>query len=265
MALTATPTTPTTPAHALLAWAFRSLAACRCRALLGALLLSQLLSGCSLLDQWQREKLYRATLVASAEQWQQMRAERPELEAITVPLGSGAEQLQLLRWPAQPGRGNGERVLYLHGAFRHAFQNLAKAVPMQRAGLCVSCWTAVVGAPPRHRCRMRPASMKTPGLRGRLCRNKRQIRAGWSTATRWAQPWRCGWPSGWRGRALTARWCWRALPPASPMWRARRRVGWAAASQRWATSEWTRPVASPGSIHRCGFSMAAGTTRCRWR
>jgi hypothetical protein len=89
------------------------------------------------LDIWQRTKLYRPTPVASAEQLQQMLAERPELEAITVPVEFDGEQVQLLRWPAVPGQGSAVRVLYLHGTFRHAFQNLAKAAPMQRAGLDV--------------------------------------------------------------------------------------------------------------------------------
>jgi pimeloyl-ACP methyl ester carboxylesterase len=133
---------PQTAAPPILVTAFfpcagRWLAAFRCRAWLGALLLSSVLSGCSSLDRWQREKLYRPTPVPSAEQWQQMLAERPELEAIMVPVGSGGEQVQLLRWPAQPDRGSAVRVLYLHGTFRHAFQNLAKAAPMQRAGLDV--------------------------------------------------------------------------------------------------------------------------------
>lgn len=115
----------------------RLVAACRRCFLLGALLLSVSLSGCSSLDIWQRTKLYRPTPVASVARWQQMLAERPELEVITVPVGSGGEQVQLLHWPAVPGQGSAVRVLYLHGTFRHAFQNLAKAAPMQRAGLDV--------------------------------------------------------------------------------------------------------------------------------
>ena len=128
---------PSIPATALHTCADCLLAALRGRVWLGALLLSQLLSGCASLDLWQRTKLYRPTPVASVGQWQQMLAERPELEAITVPLGSGEEQVQLLRWPAGPDSDSAVRVLYLHGTFRHAFQNLAKAAPMQRAGLDV--------------------------------------------------------------------------------------------------------------------------------
>jgi hypothetical protein len=129
---------PQIPAIVWRPCADRVLAACCRRVLLvGALLLSLSLSGCSSLDVWQRTKLYRPTPVASAEQWRQMLAERPELEAVTVPVGLGGEQVQLLRWPAQPDRGGVVRVLYLHGTFRHTFQNLAKAAPMQRAGLDV--------------------------------------------------------------------------------------------------------------------------------
>ena len=106
-------------------------------AILGVLLLSLLLGGCSSLDRWQREKLYRPTPVASAEAWQQMLAQRPELQALTLPVGAAGEQVQVLRWPAQPGRDSALRLLYLHGTFRHAFQNLAKAEPMQRAGFDV--------------------------------------------------------------------------------------------------------------------------------
>ena len=116
----------------------RRLAAFQRRAwMVCALLLGLLLSGCSSLDRWQRTKLYRPTPMPSAEQWQQMLAERPGLTAITVPAGSGGEQVQLLRWPARSDREATVRVLFLHGTFRHAFQNLAKAAPMQRAGLDV--------------------------------------------------------------------------------------------------------------------------------
>ena len=104
---------------------------------IGVLLLMGLLGGCASLDRWQRVKLYRPTPVASATQWQQMLAQRPELETITVPVGPIGEQVRLLRWPAVTGHTSAVRVLYLHGTFRHAFQNLAKAAPMQRAGFDV--------------------------------------------------------------------------------------------------------------------------------
>lgn len=104
---------------------------------LGVLLLSLLLGGCSTLEVWQREKLYRPTAVADAQQWRHLLAERPDLESITLPVGAAGEQVQVLRWPAQPGHESAVRVLFLHGTFRHAFQNLAKAAPMHRAGLDV--------------------------------------------------------------------------------------------------------------------------------
>lgn len=105
-------------------------------ACLGLLCLTGLLGACSSLDTWQREKLYRPTSVAG-ETWQQMLAQRPEMQSITLPVGQADEQVQVLRWPAQAGRTSAARVLFLHGTFRHAFQNLAKAAPMQRAGMDV--------------------------------------------------------------------------------------------------------------------------------
>lgn len=126
----ATPSTEkTTPSQGARQW--------RRPACLGLLFLSLLLGGCSSLDRWQREKLYRPTPVASAEAWQRMLAERPELQALTLPVGASGEQVQVLRWPAQHGHDSSLRVLYLHGTFRHAFQNLGKAEPMQRAGFDV--------------------------------------------------------------------------------------------------------------------------------
>jgi pimeloyl-ACP methyl ester carboxylesterase len=101
------------------------------------LLLTGLLGACSSLDAWQREKLYRPARVADAAEWQRLLAQRPELEAITVPAGDAGEQVQVLRWPALAGQQSPVRVLYLHGTYRHAFQNLAKAAPMQRAGMDV--------------------------------------------------------------------------------------------------------------------------------
>jgi pimeloyl-ACP methyl ester carboxylesterase len=102
-----------------------------------ALLLSAWLGGCASFDAWQREKLYRPTAVASADAWRQMLAQRPDIQALTVSAGEPGEQVQVLRWPAVPGRESPLRVLYLHGTLRHAFQNLGKAEPMQRAGFDV--------------------------------------------------------------------------------------------------------------------------------
>lgn len=101
------------------------------------LLVCALLGGCASVDLWQRQKLYRPTAVTSAEAWQAMLAQRPELQVLSVPVGTAGEQVQVLRWPAVPGHTSAVRVLYLHGTFRHAFQNLAKAEPMHRAGFDV--------------------------------------------------------------------------------------------------------------------------------
>lgn len=101
------------------------------------LLVCALLSGCASVDLWQRQKLYRPTAVTSAQAWQAMLAQRPELQVLSVPVGTAGEHVQVLRWPAVPGHTSAVRVLYLHGTFRHAFQNLAKAEPMHRAGFDV--------------------------------------------------------------------------------------------------------------------------------
>ena len=101
------------------------------------LLLVVLLQGCSTIDAWQRQKLYRPTAVQSPAEWQRLLASRPDVQALTVPAGLPGEQVQVLQLPARAGQASRVRVLYLHGTYRHAFQNLAKAVPMQRAGLDV--------------------------------------------------------------------------------------------------------------------------------
>lgn len=66
-----------------------------------------------------------------------MLALRPDVQALTVPVGTEGEQVQVLRVLAQPGRASAVRVLYLHGTYRHAYQNLAKAAPMVRSGMDV--------------------------------------------------------------------------------------------------------------------------------
>lgn len=101
------------------------------------LCLSMALGACASLDAWQREKLYRPSRFADPSQWQQLLAQRPELEAIMLPAGDPGEQVQVLRWPAVAGQTSPVRVLYLHGTYRHAWQNLAKAAPMQQAGMDV--------------------------------------------------------------------------------------------------------------------------------
>jgi hypothetical protein len=94
------------------------------------------LQGCASFDAWERQKVYRPTAVDSAE-WQRLLALRPDARALTVPSGHEGQQLQVLQVPAWPGQTSAVRVLYLHGTFRHAYQNLAKAEPMRRAGLDV--------------------------------------------------------------------------------------------------------------------------------
>lgn len=108
--------------------------ACRAGLILS---LAMALGACASLDAWQREKLYRPSRFADPSQWQQLLAQRPELDAITLSAGDGGEQVQVLRWPAVAGQTSPVRVLYLHGTYRHAFQNLAKAAPIQRAGMDV--------------------------------------------------------------------------------------------------------------------------------
>lgn len=95
-----------------------------------------LLQGCSALDAWTRTKVYRPTPVAGAQAWSDLLAQRPGLSSFEVPVGEG-EQVTVLRAPAVAGTASRIRVFYLHGTFRHAFQNLPKAAPMQAAGLDV--------------------------------------------------------------------------------------------------------------------------------
>lgn len=95
------------------------------------------LCACSSIDAWQRQKIYRPAVVQSAAEWQRLLAQRSDIQAVAVPSGSDGEQVQVLQWPATPGQVSVVRVLFLHGTYRHAFQNLAKAAPMQRAGLDV--------------------------------------------------------------------------------------------------------------------------------
>lgn len=94
------------------------------------------LSGCASLDQWQRQKLYRPTPVPATE-WARRLATRPDVSAWTVPAGDPDEQVQVLQVTARPGRPSPVRVLYLHGTFRNAWENLGKVAPMREAGLDV--------------------------------------------------------------------------------------------------------------------------------
>lgn len=99
------------------------------------------LAGCASLGDWQRQKMYRPSALQGSAEWQRLLATRNDVQAITVPLGAGSEQVQeqvqVLRVSAQPGRAAPVRVFYLHGTYRHAWQNLGKAAPMLRAGLDV--------------------------------------------------------------------------------------------------------------------------------
>ena len=94
-------------------------------------------SGCASLDEWQRQKIYRPTAVPTEAQWQDLLRQRPDTRAFAVPAQTDGQKIVVLELPASPDRGSGVRVLFLHGTFRHAFQNLAKAEPMRSAGLDV--------------------------------------------------------------------------------------------------------------------------------
>lgn len=105
---------------------------------LGLLLaLVGLLSACASLDEWQRRKVYRPTPIPDLAVWESQLGQKPGLQTRRVPVGAAGEHVQLLRVPAHPGQSSPVRVLYLHGTFRHALQNLGKTVPMQQSGLDV--------------------------------------------------------------------------------------------------------------------------------
>jgi uncharacterized protein len=102
------------------------------------LALVALLPACASLDEWQRRKVYRPTPIPSIAVWETQLRQRPGLQTRSVPVGAAGEHVQLLRVPAQQeGQTSSVRVLYLHGTFRHALQNLGKTVPMQQSGLDV--------------------------------------------------------------------------------------------------------------------------------
>lgn len=94
-----------------------------------------LLQGCAAVDTWTRGKVYRPTAVTDLQAWDALRAQRPEVSEIVLPVGLEGERVSVLRVPATSARESVTRVLYLHGTFRHAFQNLPKAAPMQAAGM----------------------------------------------------------------------------------------------------------------------------------
>lgn len=99
-----------------------------------ALLFTQ---GCAAWNDWQRQKIYRPARIESTAAWQRLLATRPDATAQTIAVHGGAEQVQVLRLAAATGRQAPVRVLFLHGTYRHAWQNLPKAAPMLRAGLDV--------------------------------------------------------------------------------------------------------------------------------
>lgn len=95
------------------------------------------LQACAGLDAWQRKTLYRPTPVPTLAQWERLLEQRPDIQPFTVPAADVGEQLMVLRIPATTPLSIPVRVLFLHGTYRHAFQNLAKAEPMREAGLQV--------------------------------------------------------------------------------------------------------------------------------
>lgn len=110
----------------------------RCGWLLCSLSLLLLVQGCAAWNDWQRQKIYRPTAIASEAEWAALVAGRPGASALTVPVNGGREQVQVLQLAASPGQSAPVRVLYLHGTFRHAGQNLVKVGPMLAAGLDVA-------------------------------------------------------------------------------------------------------------------------------
>ena len=95
------------------------------------------LVGCASLDDWQRGKLYRPTPLPDAASWPALLATRADTSALTVASGEPGEQVQVLRVAAHADRASPVRVLYLHGTYRNAWQNLAKVAPLQAAGMDV--------------------------------------------------------------------------------------------------------------------------------
>jgi pimeloyl-ACP methyl ester carboxylesterase len=103
----------------------------------GWILLASLLPGCAGFDAWTRSKVYRPTAISDPQVWESLRAQHPDVSEVVVAVGQDGEKVSVLMAPAESGRDSSVRVLYLHGTFRHAFQNLPKAASMQAAGLDV--------------------------------------------------------------------------------------------------------------------------------
>lgn len=104
---------------------------------LAALMVLGMVGGCASFDEWSRAKVYRPTPVQGEQAWERLLVERPDVRSFSVPVPPGNEQVTVLSLPAYPDVISPVRVLYLHGTFRHAFQNLPKTAPMHRAGLDV--------------------------------------------------------------------------------------------------------------------------------
>lgn len=100
------------------------------------LLLAVALSGCAGLDRWERSKIYRPTALLEA-QAQALAQANPGVTRLRAPVDAQGEWIDVLHAPAHGHPAQDVRVLYLHGTFRHAYQNLPKTEPMRRAGLSV--------------------------------------------------------------------------------------------------------------------------------
>ena len=97
-----------------------------------------ILSGCATVEEWGRSKVYRATLVDGPQAWESLVQGTPGAETFFVPVGEEGERVAVTKVPAAGAASRASvNVLYLHGTFRHAAQNLPKTVPMSQAGLTV--------------------------------------------------------------------------------------------------------------------------------
>lgn len=107
------------------------------------LLIVLALQACSSLDAWQRQKIYRPTPVPSLDEWNRQLAQWPGIRSFAVPSADAGEQIVVVEAPATATatatstQTSRVRVLFLHGTYRHALQNLIKAEPMRQLGLDV--------------------------------------------------------------------------------------------------------------------------------
>ncbi len=93
--------------------------------------------GCASYDAWARQKIYKPVQTTDAAEWQRLLSLRPDVQARSVPAGEPGQQIQLLSQRAKVGVTSSVRVLYLHGTFRNAYQNLPKTEAMLASGLDV--------------------------------------------------------------------------------------------------------------------------------